>query len=171
PKLGGPAKTSWGPYAITFAGKSLGEFKATQTIGFKAFDPAGRKFEGYRWLTLCAPAIGCFDAVAQNLRATLRSYPVNPPIAGGVQGGAAAGYGQFYVLDIESETAQRNLELKPPAIAVPTPVGPVQAQLVFTYDARVDVVQAPLNMGSLDTRRDSLDEPGWKRQTGQHDIF
>src|SRR5207249_2137716 len=95
----------------------------------------------------------------------------NPPIAGGVQGGAAAGYGQFYVLDIESETAQRNLELKPPAIAVPTPVGPVQAQFVFTYDARGDVVQAPFNKGSLDTRRDSLDEPGWKRQTGQHDIF
>ena len=146
----------------------LGNFSYHQRIGFLNFDQASLDFNGYRSLSFCAPVVGCYDAVAQDMRVKLDRYSVSPNITAGAGGPKLD---QFYVLNITTETSEKGLHIKPPAITVPTPVGPVSVQPGFDYRSGESVVASPFQNGNDRTLRVQGDEPAWARQSLQQDIY
>ncbi|HMF91031.1 MAG TPA: PAN domain-containing protein [Candidatus Angelobacter sp.] len=161
PKLGGPIE-------VADSGSTLlGNFSVKQQVGLLSFDQAKREFKGYRRLSLCAPVVGCFDSVAQDISVGLGTYKLNPAATAGVGGPKLD---QHFVLNVTTETSQKALVLKPTPFPIATPVGPVSVQPEFDYSSRDTVADSPYS-GSHQTSRKAGDEPGWLHQALLKDIY
>jgi hypothetical protein len=146
----------------------IGNLSYKQQIGFLNFDQSKLSFNGYQWLSFCAPVVGCYDAVAQDIKVELDQYSVSPQLRAG-NGGPRLD--KFYALNVTTEASKKQLYLKPPAFTIPTPIGPVSVQPKFDYTSQDSVVASPFNNGNDYTWRDRLDEPSWGRPSLHKDIY
>ncbi len=157
-----------GPIEVADSGSTLlGDFSVKQQVGLLNFDQAKREFKGYRRLSFCAPVVGCYDSVAQDIFVGLGTYKLNPAATAGTGGPKLD---QHFVLNVTTETSEKALVLVPPSFIIPTPVGPISVQPEFDYGSRDSVADSPYS-GSHQTLRKPGDESGWLRQALLKDIY
>jgi hypothetical protein len=161
PTLGGPVETPMPLQTI------LGDVSVKQQVGFVKFDPVALQFDGYRNMRFCAPVVGCYDSVAQDVRIKLDRVKVNPPLTAGAGGPKLA---EQLILTVTTETSDKTVVLKPPSFVVATPLGPVSVEPEFDYASRDSVIDSPYQSSNQTLRRTG-DEPGWAGQGRLKDIY
>lgn len=141
----------------------IGDLSYKQRIGFIDFDQSKKIFKGYRSLSFCAPILGCYDAVAQDIKVEPVQYTVSPQLRAGAAGPKL---NKFYALNVTTETSEKSLYLKPPSFKIATPIGPVSVQPRFDYASRESVIASPFKNGNDRTLREE-----WGRRSFHKDIY
>ncbi len=160
----------FGPIETGYSGSvGLGDIAVTQKIGFLEFNQGNREFKGYRKLSFCAPVVGCFDSVAQDFIVQPIQFKTNPVATAGERGPLI---NEFYVINLITETADKRLDILPPAFTIATPAGPVSVQPIFKYHSLDSVVESPFGNSAQTLRINSNDSPGWNtKQVLLKDIY
>lgn len=150
---------------ITVSGGSGITYK--QKLGFLHFDPVNQSFDGYRSLSVCAPILGCYDSISQDISLKLQKYSPTPRLTAG-DGGPEID--SFYALNLTTETAHKNANITLPSITVATPVGPLSVDPSFTYASQDTVQDFPFSdKGKV--LRQVQDEKGWNRRALLKDMY
>ncbi len=145
----------------------FGKISYKQTLGYLDFNSESRLFKGYRNMSFCAPIIGCFDSVAQELSIQQKTIPIKPTIFLNNSDKKGSGLiskekaiNEYYAVEIKTHEKQQGVTLKMvPGFTVTTPAGPITVSPKFQYDSTAAIIH-PYYLNKNEKNKDLINAYG-----------
>jgi hypothetical protein len=118
----------------------IGEVSVEQEVGYLDFNPEAKRLRGYQKVRVCAPLVGCLDALLNGFEAYVTQ--TSPSVPEGLTAGdyrIDASYGLVLV----AEESEQSINLHLPAIPVATPVGTINIEPEMYYGANHFAIHSP----------------------------
>ncbi len=114
-----------------------GLVSAKQTVGFRHFNRANHRVDGYRQTRACLPVFGCADLPPQEFSATIVQNRHEGLLSSGDYP-----TDRVYALRVDTQDVKQSVNVRLPTITVPTPAGPVTVKPSGGYSTGTNVVAA-----------------------------